>query len=33
MQNISRLEGIIEANKRDISRLERLVASRKAASP
>lgn len=31
-QNISRLEGIIEANKRDISRLERLVASRKAAS-
>jgi CRP-like cAMP-binding protein len=32
MQNISRLEGIVEANKRDISRLERLVASRKAAS-
>lgn len=31
-QNISRLEGIVEANKRDISRLERLVASRKAAS-
>jgi CRP-like cAMP-binding protein len=33
MQNISRLEGIVEANKRDISRLESLVASRKAASP
>jgi CRP-like cAMP-binding protein len=32
LQNISRLEGIVEANKRDISRLERLVASRKAAS-
>jgi CRP-like cAMP-binding protein len=32
MQNISRLEGIVEANKRDISRLESLVASRKAAS-
>jgi CRP-like cAMP-binding protein len=32
MQNISRLEGIVEANKRDISRLEGLVASRKAAS-
>jgi CRP-like cAMP-binding protein len=32
MQNISRLEGIVEENKRDISRLERLVASRKAAS-
>jgi CRP-like cAMP-binding protein len=33
LQNISRLEGIIEGNKRDISRLESLVASRKAASP
>jgi CRP-like cAMP-binding protein len=33
LQNISRLEGIVEANKRDISRLESLVASRKAASP
>jgi hypothetical protein len=32
MQNISRLEGIVEANKRDIARLEGLVASRKAAS-
>jgi len=32
MQNISRLEGIVEANKRDISRLESLVAGRKAAS-
>jgi CRP-like cAMP-binding protein len=32
MQNISRLEGIVEANKRDISRLESLVASRNAAS-
>jgi CRP-like cAMP-binding protein len=32
MQNISRLEEIVEANKRDISRLESLVASRKAAS-
>ena len=32
MQNISRLEGIVEANKRDITRLEGLVASRKAAS-
>jgi CRP-like cAMP-binding protein len=32
LQNISRLEGIVEANKRDISRLEGLVASRKAAS-
>jgi CRP-like cAMP-binding protein len=32
MQNISRLEAIVEANKRDISRLENLVASRKAAS-
>jgi len=32
LQNISRLEGIVEANKRDISRLESLVASRKAAS-
>ncbi|MGC2081548.1 MAG: cyclic nucleotide-binding domain-containing protein [Xanthobacteraceae bacterium] len=32
LQNISRLEGIVEANKRDISRLERLVANRKAAS-
>jgi len=32
MQNISRLEGIVEANKRDILRLEGLVASRKAAS-
>ena len=32
MQNISRLEGIVEANKRDISRLEGLVASRKSAS-
>ena len=32
MQNISRLEGIVEANKRDISRLESLVANRKAAS-
>jgi CRP-like cAMP-binding protein len=32
MQNISRLEGIVEANKSDISRLEGLVASRKAAS-
>jgi CRP-like cAMP-binding protein len=32
MQNISRLEGIVEADKRDISRLEGLVASRKAAS-
>jgi hypothetical protein len=32
MQNISRLEGIIEANKRDISRLEGLLAGRKAAS-
>jgi CRP-like cAMP-binding protein len=33
LQNISRLEGIVEGNKRDISRLESLVASRKAASP
>jgi CRP-like cAMP-binding protein len=32
MQNIARLEGIVEANKRDISRLESLVAGRKAAS-
>jgi len=32
MQNISRLEGIVEANKRDISRLEGLLAGRKAAS-
>ena len=32
MQNISRLEGIVEVNKRDISRLEGLLAGRKAAS-
>ena len=32
MQNISRLEGIIEANKKDIARLEGLVAARKVAS-
>jgi cyclic nucleotide-binding protein len=32
MQNISRLEGIVEANKRDISRLEGLLAGRKTAS-
>jgi len=32
MQNISRLEGIIETNKRDISRLEGLLAGWKAAS-
>jgi Cyclic nucleotide-binding domain len=32
MQNISRLEGIVEANKRDISRLEGLLAGQKTAS-
>jgi Cyclic nucleotide-binding domain len=32
MQNISRLEGIVEANKKDIVRLEGLVAARKVAS-
>ena len=27
MQNIARLEGVVEANKKDISRLEGIVAA------
>ena len=33
MQNISRLEGVIETNKQDISRLEGIIASNQPASP
>jgi len=33
MQNISRLEGSIEAKDRDIARLEGLLAARQVASP
>jgi hypothetical protein len=33
MQNISRLEGTVEAKSRDIARLEDLLAARTVASP